>query len=88
MKREHVGYEICQSHILGKGIVGVKIHGLKDRLGNTDYAGKNPLDNWTTTEGGLKKPLSTIYSSYDYATQDGYNKLGDWIEAAAKKAKR
>lgn len=86
--REHVGYEICQSHKLKKGIVGVRIHNLKNKDGNTDSAGANPLDNWTITEGGIKKALSTIYSTYDYVSQDGYNNLGDWIEAAAKKGGR
>jgi hypothetical protein len=67
--REHVGYEISQSHRLKKGIVGVRIHGLKNSLGNTDIAGANPLDNWTVTEGGRTIPLSSIYSTYDYVTQ-------------------
>jgi hypothetical protein len=86
--RDHVGYEITQSYKLGKGIVGLKIHNLKNQEGKTDYMGANPLDNWTITEGAVRKSLSSIYQTYDYTNNDGYHKLGDWIEAAAKTAGR
>lgn len=32
--------------------------------------------------------LSDLFKIYDYVDDDGYNKLGDWIEAAAKQAGR
>lgn len=87
--RPHVSYEIEQSHKLGKGIVGIRIHNLKNKDGQVDYAGANPLDShWTGTSFGARKAYSSIYSVYDYVTQDGYRSLGDWIEAAARQAGR
>lgn len=86
--RPHVHYEISQSQKLNKGIVGVKIHNLKDRNGNIDYAGLNPLDYLKVPYLGGQKALSSIYPTYDYVTQDGYRNLGTWIETAAQLAGR
>lgn len=86
--RDHVGYEISQSYKLGKGIVGVRIHNLKNREGKTDSSGNNPLDLWKVTENGFDKLLSSIYKTYDYVSDNGYNNLGNWIETAAKVARR
>jgi antiphage defense system Thoeris ThsB-like protein len=86
--RDHVGYEITQSHKLGKGIVGIRIHSLKNKDGNTDYMGNNPLDLWKITENGFDKLFSSIYKTYDYVGDSGYNNLGSWVEAAAKAAGR
>jgi hypothetical protein len=86
--RDHVGYEISQSHKLGKGIVGIRIHNLKNTEGNTDSMGNNPLDLWKITENGFNKLLSSIYKTYDYVNDNGYNNIGSWIESAAKVAGR
>lgn len=87
--RPHVMYEINQSHKLGKGIVGVRIHSLKNRESKTDFPGLNPLDYCSAPQlFGPHKAFSSIYATYDYATQDGYNNLGNWIEAAARQAGR
>lgn len=32
--------------------------------------------------------FATLFSTYDYKAQDGYNNLGGWIEAAARQARR
>lgn len=82
--REHVDYEITQSHKLKKGLVGVRIHNLKNKDGIIDSKGLNPFDNWAITVDGTKKSLGQIYPVYDYVTQDGYLNLGTWIESAAK----
>lgn len=84
--RQHVDYEIEQSYKLGKGILGVRIHNLKDRNGATDQSGTDPLDLWGIGQGTLRKAFSSIYRTYDYVTDDGYKNLGNWIEAAAKAA--
>jgi hypothetical protein len=84
--REHVDYEIEQSHKFGKGILGVRIHKLKNKDGFTDQPGMNPLDLWSVGEGALRKKFSSMYKTYDYVTDDGYKTLGSWIEAAAKAA--
>jgi len=84
--RQYVGYEIKQSNDKGNGILGIYIHNMKDVNGKTDTKGTNPLSNWQVERDGKKVLLSNIYPTYDWVSDDGYKNLGDWIEAAAKKA--
>jgi hypothetical protein len=83
--RKYVGYEITESHKKGNGMLGIYIHNMKDSNGEADTKGANPFDNWTfkNAEGKV-----VTYPTYDWVNDNGYNKLGDWIEAAAKKAGR
>jgi len=85
-ERPYVGYEIKQSHVKGNGMLGVYIHNLKDVNSKTDTKGKNPFGNWQVERDGKKVLFSDIYPVYDWINDDGRNKMGDWIEAAAKKA--
>jgi hypothetical protein len=82
--RKWIGYEIKRAWEFGKGVVGIYIHGLKDRDGNTSKKGRNPFDDFSI-EGA---PMSSIVKVYDptawlfstYANiKDG---LPDWIEEA------
>jgi hypothetical protein len=84
--RPYVGYEIKQSHNRGNGMLGIYTHNLKDVGGKTDTKGANPLSNWHIERDGKKVLLSDIYPTYDWVNDNGYNKMGDWIEAAATKA--
>ena len=86
--REYVGYEIKRSYSKGNGLLGVYIHNMKNADGHTDTKGKNPLSNWSIELAGKKVLLSDIYPTYDWVSENGYDKLGGWIEAAAKKAGR
>ncbi|MDY6965504.1 MAG: TIR domain-containing protein [Halobacteriota archaeon] len=85
---KYVDYEIEQSRKRGNGLLAIYIHKLKDKNGNTDTKGKNPFDYWHTTINEEKKFFSSIYSTFDWVDDDGYNNLGDWVENAAKKAGR
>jgi Thoeris protein ThsB, TIR-like domain len=84
--RQYVGYEIRQSHSRGNGLLGIYIHNMKDLNSKTDSKGANPLSNWQIERDGKNVLLSDIYPTYDWVNDDGYHKMGDWIEAAAKKA--
>jgi len=84
--RQYVGYEIQQSHNRGNGMLGIYIHDMKDPNSKTDSKGANPLSNWHVERDSKKVLLSEIYPTYDWADDDGYENLGTWIEAAAKKA--
>ena len=44
--RKWINYEIEQAWKTGKGIVGVYIHGLKDKAGKQAQKGKNPLEDF------------------------------------------
>lgn len=84
--REWVLHEIKRSYELGKGIIGVYIHNLKDQSSKTSNKGKNPFDYWSITKNGKKVSFSTLYPTYDYILDDGKANLGEWIEEAAKEA--
>lgn len=68
--RKYIKYEIEQSLARGNGIVAVHIHHLKDRLGNTQTAGRVP-----------DRILSDGFKAYKYTTKEA---LARWIEEAAR----
>ena len=70
--RTYVKYEIDQSLERGNGLLGVQIHMIKDREGNTDEAGRNPL------------PAG--YPVYRWFRDDGYTNFGKWVDDAYNKA--
>ena len=83
--RRWVLYEIEQSFNKGNGLLGIRIHNVKDINGKITTAGANPFDSFTYTEGpdkGLK--LSKRVKLYDWVLQDGYSNLPKWIEDAWK----
>lgn len=68
-----VKYEIKKSIEIGNGLLGIDISKIRDLSGNTtDRCGQIP-------DG---------YNFYLWNNHDGYNKMGDWIEEAAKDAGR
>lgn len=86
--RKYVDYETLQSHNSRKGMLGIYIHGMKDRDGYTDVRGQNPFDNWTVEQDRRRVSMSTLYPTYNWATDDGYSNVGKWIEEAARAAGR
>lgn len=86
--RKWVKYEIKRSHERGNGLLGVYIHKLKDKNGNTDRKGDNPFDNFYVEQGGMKIYLSDIYPTYDWVDDNGYENFGGWVEKAAREAGR
>lgn len=86
--REWVRHEIKRSYELKKGILAIDIHKIKDPQLGADMPGKNPLDYWQIERGGRKVPFSSLYKTYDWVDDDGYNNMPTWIEAAAKAAGR
>jgi len=70
--RTYVKYEIDQSIAKGKGLLGIRIHNVKDTSGRTDGWGSSPLP--------------ATYPTYDWVNDNGYVNLGSWVDAAAGKA--
>lgn len=58
--RKWIRYEIIKSWNDNMGVVGIRIHGLKDQDGHTSLKGKNPFDYI-----GQKKKLSSIVKCYN-----------------------
>lgn len=85
--REYVKYEIERSYKKGNGLFGIYIHQVKDRNGNTTVKGSNMFGEIGKDAAGNAVYFSS-YPCYDWVDNDGYTKLGSWIEEAAKKAGR
>ncbi|MBI2792328.1 MAG: TIR domain-containing protein [Gammaproteobacteria bacterium] len=85
--RKYVEYEIIQSHNAGKGILGIYIHQLKDRFGATSKKGRNPLEYLSIGKFDQRRPLSHLYTTYDWQDDNGYQNMPMWIERAAARAK-
>jgi MTH538 TIR-like domain (DUF1863). len=86
--RKWVKYEIQKSFEDKKGMLGVYIHNIKDNNQKTDVAGTPYFGEIGKDENGNSVYFSAAYKIYDYVNDNGYSKLGDWIEAAAKAAGR
>lgn len=86
--RPWVRHEIKRSHELGKGMLAIDIHSIKDPQHGAGVQGRSPLDYWSVEQGGRKVPMSSLYAKYDWVANDGYKNMPAWIEAAAKAAGR
>ena len=75
--RKWINHEIIESWNAKMGVVGIRIHGLKDRLGNTASLGGNPFDH--VTHGPTNKKLSTIVKCYNPAGSTSRERYS-WIE--------
>jgi hypothetical protein len=83
--RKWINYEIAKTWNDKKGVLGVYIHGLKDRHENQSFKGSNPFDHITV---GQQK-LSSIAKAYDppyTPSTDVYKYIKDnllsWVETA------
>jgi hypothetical protein len=82
--REWVNYEIQRSYQLGKGLLAIDIHNIRDPRIGSDYQGRNPLSNFSV-DGS---PLNFRYGDYDWVNDNGYDNISSWIERAARAAGR
>lgn len=83
--RVYVQYEVQKSYERGNGLLGIYIHNLKDKYGNTSIKGDNLFGEIGKDSSGNAVYFSS-YPTYDWVVEDGYSNLGKWIEAAAKKS--
>ena len=90
--RKWVKYEIEKAYELGKGIVGIYIHNLKDTQGNQSNKGCNPFYNIYTKAGHrLSNYVTCFDSSYKLSTNvynDISNNIEQLIEDAISNAKK
>jgi hypothetical protein len=88
-KRKWINHEIIKSWNDGLGVVGIRIHGLKNRNGEVAAAGENPFDH--IIHGPTKKPLSSIVKCYDPAgttSQERYGWIAQHLSNAVEEAVR
>lgn len=74
--RKWINHEIVKAWDRGLGVVGIRIHGLKNFQGETTLAGANPFDY--ITHGATQKKLSSIVKCYDPVGTDSKAKYA-WI---------
>lgn len=85
--RKWVIREIQEAWNAGKGVLGIRIHNLKDEKSNHAARGNNPFDELSLDSG--KKRLSSVVQLYDppgWASTDVYahikQNMADWVEEA------
>jgi len=79
--RNWIQKEILKSWNRGNGIVGIRIHNIKDQDQKTDSIGRNPLDGFKLPDGKL---LSSVCKTYDWVNDDGRENMDKWADEAAE----
>lgn len=74
--RKWINYEIIKSWNDGLGVVGIRIHGLKNQLGKYSASGVNPFDFITINRG--MKSMSSVVKCYSPAGDTGQERYA-WI---------
>lgn len=85
--RKWINYEIVQSWDAGMGVVGIRIHGLKNANGEIATSGDNPFDY--ITHGVTKMKLSSIVKCYNPAgssSKDRYAWISQHLANAVEEA--
>lgn len=83
-ERDWVQYEIEKSIQRGNGVVGMRIHSLKDKEGSSDFSGNNPLKEFVVEDGDEVTRLSDLFETYDWKRDNGRENIGEWVEEAAQ----
>jgi hypothetical protein len=84
-EREWVHREIIKSWNRGNGVVGVRIHNVKDQNKETAAFGRNPFELFELPDGAL---MSSVCKVHDWVDDDGRNNLGSWSENAIELRKK
>jgi hypothetical protein len=69
-------------------MLGIYIHQCKNLAGQTSSKGSNQFGEIGKDPNGNAVHFSSTFPCYDWVDDNGYQNLGTWIEAAAKKAGR
>lgn len=85
-ERKWVNYEIKKAYELKKGIVGIYIHGLKDKYGDQEKKGKNPFDSILTDHGEKLSKYVDCYDSEYTTSENVYKDINDNLEILIEEA--
>ncbi|GAS92419.1 TIR domain-containing protein [Mycolicibacterium brisbanense] len=89
-ERPWVRREIAYAWDNYKPLVGIRIHGLADRYGRTDYAGGNPFDRVTLQGGGTVGDYIKPITPNGYTSQQVYASIRanllSWVDGARKRS--
>ena len=85
--RKWIKYEIEKAWKDGKGLLGIYIHKLQNRLGKQSAKGQNPFADFKFGDGNFSSIVRAYDSPY-HASTDTYayikNNVSDWIEEAIR----
>lgn len=84
-EREWVLYEISESIRKKNGLLGIYIHNIRNRYGETDKQGENPFNKFYVNKNGHRIYFSEFIPTYHWKRDNGYLNLRNWLEIAAKK---
>lgn len=85
--RKWINYEIAKSWNDQMGVVGLHIHGLKDRNGYTSSKGENPFHYLTLVNSSTR--LFSIVKCYDpqgYSSKERYDWISRYLADAVEEA--
>lgn len=82
--RKYVQSEVKKSWNKGNGLLGIRIHNIKNLQQETDYPGGTEFGFNFKHDDGSVKSFAQSFHIYDWVNDDGYNNLEKWIETAAK----
>ena len=85
--RKWINYEITESWRQGMGVVGIHVHGLKDRYGRTSAMGYNPFDYVALP--GTQTLMSTVVKCYTPSGRNSperYNLIARNLSAMVEEA--
>lgn len=84
--RKWIDYEIRKAWNDGKGVLGVRIHNLKNRHGQQTWKGNNPFSGIQMQNGGTLSSYATIYDPPFSESTEVYGyifrNLAAWVETA------
>jgi hypothetical protein len=83
--RKWINFEIEYAWQQKKGVVGVAIHGLKNKAGLQSWAGDNPFTYWTI-DGTSLSSIVKVYTPPTSDSKEAYGYIKDNIEAWADEA--
>lgn len=88
--RSWVQHEIVESWNCGNGLVGIRIHRIKDLgTGRASSPGPSPFEGvWVVDERGVEVELEAVVDTYAWVRDDGFSFFAVWIEEAALAAGR
>lgn len=87
-KSKWVKFEIIESRKKGNEIIGIKIHNIKDKEGNTDTEGSTDFGVIDTDSQNNDLHFDDLYTTYDWCKDDGYNNIYTWITECEKTHKK
>jgi ribosomal protein S24E len=84
--REWVKYEIEKAYKLKKGIVGIRIHKLKDQKGKQSRRGRNPFYSILNEDRKRLSNFITVYDSHFSSSIRVYQDIEENMEQLIEKA--